>query len=68
MVGKLEPLGFQPLQFRLDNHRPDLVKLSNLLGLLSKEAVGFAEEVDSVEKVIREEGLNQALEKLKVKE
>ena len=40
----------KPLQFRLDQHRPDLTKLDNLLGMLAKEAVAdFEEEVKKME-------------------
>ncbi|XP_072023498.1 uncharacterized protein [Amphiura filiformis] len=50
MVQELQQMGYEPLQFKLDQNRPDLTKLDNLLGLLAKEAVmDFKEEVDKME-------------------
>ena len=47
-----------PLQFRLDQYRPDLCKLDNLLGMLAQEAVlDFKEEVDKMEAEITAERL-----------
>ncbi|XP_038078053.1 uncharacterized protein LOC119745626 [Patiria miniata] len=66
MVGALNKLGYHPLQFKLSNSRPDLVKLGNLLGLLSKETAGFADDVAALEKEIQDEGLRKALETMKL--
>ncbi|XP_022103530.1 uncharacterized protein LOC110986179 [Acanthaster planci] len=64
MVQKLQAKGFRPLQFRLDEQRPDLVKLNNLLGLLAMESQDFSGRVKEVESEIRGEGLKKVLERL----
>ena len=67
MVKALLAKDITPLQFKLDNSRPDLVKLGNLLGLLSSEAVGFSEEVGTLEKEIVDVGLQKAIENMTLK-
>ncbi|XP_038059429.1 uncharacterized protein LOC119730532 [Patiria miniata] len=66
MVRKLQARGFRPIQFRLDEQRPDLLKLNKLLGLLSMESQDFNANVQAIEAEIRDEGLKQAMEKLVV--
>ncbi|XP_022082129.1 uncharacterized protein LOC110974636 [Acanthaster planci] len=66
MVRLLESLDFHPLQFKLSHHRPDLVKVGNLLGKLTKETAGFADEVGAMEEEIRADGLRKAMENIKL--
>ncbi len=69
MMDELAALGFHPLQFKLDQNRPDLTKLDNLLGLLAKEAVtDFKEQVDRMEEDITSEFLADDVKAIKLPE
>ena len=66
MVKKLQAKGFKPLQFHLDDQRPDLLKLSNLLGTLASESEDFNDRVVEVESELQIEGTKKAMAKLVV--
>ena len=68
MQRELEQQGIKvPLQFRLDQYRPDLCKLDNLLGMLAQEAVlDFKEEVDKMETEITTERLADSFAKVQL--
>lgn len=52
MVMALQAKGYDPLQFKLDNQRPDMTKLDNLFGLLSAKSCTFEEELKRKEEAM----------------
>jgi len=64
MVTALENMGIVPLQFKLDGRRPDLTKLDSLLGLLASESSFFAKRAATIAAVIKEQGVQAAIEQL----
>lgn len=65
MVKSLENLGIDVLQFRLDSKRPDLTKLDKLLGMLSSETAFFVDKAYEVAEILKKEGLDAAVKKVK---
>lgn len=57
MVRALKDKGYSPLQFKLDDHKPDLTKLDSLIALLSLETTDFDDEVLTTEQKIKLNGL-----------
>ena len=67
MTPKLVAKGIQPIQFKLDQGRPDLDKLDTLFGLMSAETASFGEMVESMEQEIEKEGIETVFESLSSK-
>ncbi|XP_046353942.2 uncharacterized protein LOC124133554 [Haliotis rufescens] len=59
MVTELQEAGFHPLQFKLEEDRPDLTKLDNLFGLLSSDSASFKDEITEMQKNITKLGLGK---------
>merc|ERR1712142_751192 len=64
MVDPLKAAGFKPLQFRLDRNRPDMNKLSSILGLLSTHTVDFQDTLKATEDELERDGLAAIFKKM----
>lgn len=67
MVRALKDKGYSPLQFKLDDHKPDLTKLDSLIALLSLETTDFDDEVLTTEQKIKLNGLYSVFSELNLK-
>lgn len=54
MVESLKQAGFKPLQFKLDQTKPDLTKLDKLFGLMSSRCGTFEEQLLKAEQSLKD--------------
>lgn len=59
MIRALNGVGFQPTQYKLEGHRPDLTKMDTFLGTMSTSSDSFELRLKDIMERIEHNGLKE---------